>query len=437
MTQPQLNFTPLRAAVCSESSTTLDLIVQITPPAPAQQSNRPPINLGLVIDRSGSMADANKMDYACQAARYAVQQLQGSDRVSIVIFDDAIEVLVPTTPALDKCSITHQIDRIRPGGSTNLHGGWLEGGVQVSHHLKPSQLNRVIVLSDGLANVGETNPDVICSDVHGLAKRGVSTSTMGLGDDYNEDLLEAMAASGDGNYYYIKSPNQLPDIFQTELQGLIATFGHKVSLGIQPANGVELLDVFNDMEKTAHGNYQLPNLMMGNSVQVVLRLKVPPMPHSKPLCQFRLAWDSPDTEARQVVQVPYQLPVVNQAALAEFSFNAEVQQQVAQLIAARAKQEAVLYADAGDLASAYRSLDNAKLDVLEAPNCDSLNLEMAAIDDLMANLDAKDLKSFRKAAKYEAYLRSRRASPEDYEAYQQKKQQKKQGKRRSPESERS
>lgn len=433
MTQPQLNFIPLRAAVCSESSTTLDLIVQITPPAPEHQPNRPPINLGLVIDRSGSMSSANKIDYARQAASYAVQQLQGSDRVSVVIFDDAIEVLVPTTPVLDKRSITHRIDRIQPRGSTNLHGGWLEGGVQVSHHLKPSQLNRVIVLSDGLANVGETNPDVISSDVHGLAQRGVSTSTMGLGDDYNEDLLEAMAASGDGNYYYIESPDQLPDIFQTELQGLMATCGRKVSLGIQPANGVELLDVFNDLEKTPHGNYQLPNLIMGNPFQVVLRLKVPPMKDSRPLCQFRLAWDSPDTEARQVLRVPYQLPVVNKATLEEFPFNAEVQQQVAQLIAARAKQEATRYADAADLASARQSLDQAKMALAQAPACASLDLELAAIDDLAADLDAQDLRSFRKSAKYEAYLRSRGASQKNYEAYQQKRQ----SQRRSPKSERS
>lgn len=153
----------------------------------------------------------------------------------------------------------------------------VEGSLQVSHHLNSEQLNRVILLSDGLANAGETNPDVICSNVHGLMKHGVSTSTMGIGNDFNEDLIEAMAKSGDGNYYYIESPDSLPTIFQAELQGIMATMGSKVSLGIEPSRNIEVLDVFNDLSKTMYGRYKLPNLIMGNEIDVVVRLKIPPI----------------------------------------------------------------------------------------------------------------------------------------------------------------
>src|SRR5262249_46226237 len=158
------------------------------------------------------------------AAVYAVQQLLPDDRVSITVFDDRVQAIVPNTSAEDKGAIVKLVQGVRPGNSTNLHGGWKEGGAQVGQHLLAGGLNRLLLLSDGLANVGETDPDAIATAVNRLAREGVSTTTLGVGDDYNEDLLEAMARSGDGSYYYIESPQQLPDIFQSELKGLMATF---------------------------------------------------------------------------------------------------------------------------------------------------------------------------------------------------------------------
>src|SRR5262249_19875682 len=158
------------------------------------------------------------------------------------------------------------------------------------------------------ANVGETNPDAIATDVNRLARQGVSTTTMGLGDDYNEDLLEAMAQSGDGNYYYIESPKQLADIFQTELQGLMATFGNKVSLGVHPQGDVTVADVLNDLDRLPTGRLKLPNLIAGMPVLVLVRLSVPPMTGERELCRFRLAWDAPKEAGRQKVVSALRLP---------------------------------------------------------------------------------------------------------------------------------
>ncbi|WP_245927429.1 vWA domain-containing protein [Aphanothece hegewaldii] len=263
--KPTITLIPLREVVTSDAYTQLDLIVRIESPQPQEILKRSKLNLGLVIDRSGSM-QGQKMDYARKAAIYAVEQLKESDRVSITIYDNQVEVIVPNTLATNKTQIIEKIKHIHSRGSTNLYEGWLEGGKQVSQKYNNEQLNRVILLSDGLANDGETNPDVICTHVHGLMQHGVSTSTMGIGDDFNEDLMEAMAKSGDGNYYYIESPDSLPTIFQAELQGIIATIGSKVSLGIEPSRNIEVLDVFNDLSKTRYGRYKLPNLIMGNQI---------------------------------------------------------------------------------------------------------------------------------------------------------------------------
>lgn len=403
MKVPQIELIPLRAAVSSDHPSTLDVLVRIAPPTTPDDLKRPALNLGFAIDRSGSMSGQRKIEFARQAVCYAVQQLLASDRVSVTIFDDQVQTLVRSTLAVDKADITRQIERIQPRGSTALHAGWLEGGIQVSQNLNSEQLNRVILLSDGLANVGETNPDAIASDVHGLAKRGVSTTSMGVGNDYNEDLLEAMARSGDGNYYYIESPQQLPDIFQTELQGLMATVGHTVSLGIEPQGDVKVVDVFNDLDRNRQGRYKLPNLVVGNPIEVVVRLRVPAMTvQAADLCYFRLAWNDPQQQHRQKVRAALHLPVVSSAQL-EFPLNPEVQQQVARLMAARAKQEVVRNLDRGDYAAARLSLEAARVQVSAAPVSAKMSMELEAMAALDADLASFDLTRARKKATYQSY----------------------------------
>jgi len=406
MIVPTINLIPLRAAVSSDSPTTLDVLVKIIPPAPEVELKRPTLNIGLVIDRSGSM-QGKKIEYARQAACYAVDQLLATDRVSVTIYDDLVETLVPSTPATDKISITRQIERIHARNSTDLHAGWVQGGVQVSQHLNPEHLNRVILLSDGLANQGQTNPKAIASDVQGLARRGVSTTTMGVGDDYNEDLLEAMAGSGDGNYYYIESPEQLPNIFQMELQGLMATIGRRVTLGIEPQGGVEVADVLNDLEVTRKGRFRLPNLVIGNPFVVVVRLKVPAIAQATDLCYFRLAWDDPEQQERQKIRVPLQLPVVAGADLEKFPFNPEVQQQVALMMSGRAKKEAVQKVDRGEYEVASQLLKDTREQVLKAPNSLLIEQEAQSLIDLDADLQARRLQQYRKRSSYESHVSQR------------------------------
>ncbi|NET60667.1 MAG: VWA domain-containing protein [Symploca sp. SIO2E6] len=413
MKVPEIEFIPLRDAVRSDNTTILDVLVKIIPPEPEANIQRPALNLGLVIDRSGSM-QGKKILYARQAACYAVEQLLPTDRISVTIYDDQVEILVASTLAKDKVEITRQIERIQARNTTALHAGWVEGGVQVSHYFDPEQLNRVILLSDGLANRGETNPDVIASDVKGLAERGVSTTTMGVGDDYNEDLLEAMANSGDGNYYYIESSEQLPEIFQMELQGLMATLGRNVTLGIEPQGEVVLVDVFNDLELTHQGLFKLPNLVLGNPFVVVVRLKVPAIEGKQQadLCHFHLAWDGNEQEERLKLEAMLQLPVLASAELEKFPFNPEVQRQVALMMSARAKQEAVQQVDRGEYEIASQLINDTRQQLLRAPQSPLIEQEAQSLVDLDTDLKARRLQQYRKRSQYEShqYQRSMRQS---------------------------
>jgi len=411
MKKPRIEFVPLRSAISSDSETYLDLLIKIVPPSVETQLNRQALNLGLVIDRSGSM-QGKKIEYARLAASYVVGQLQERDRISVTIYDEIVEVLVPSTPVNYGNEIQKKIATIEPRGWTNLHSGWLEGSLQVSQHLQPQQLNRVLLLSDGLANAGETNPNTISHHVQGLAQRGVSTTTLGVGEDYNEDLMELMAQSGDGNYYFIESPEQLNAIFQAELQGIMATMGQKVSLGIQPGANVVLLDVFNDLDKTEFGRYKLSNLVSGNTLEVVVRLKVPPQYGNKPLCELRLAWNNSESEQRRVLLEEFSLPSVPENIFNQLPLEKEVAQKVAQYLAARGKKEAIKHLDKGEIPQAQSALRDARLQVMSAPSAADLFQEVANLDDLESDLEAQNYKRVRKSASYQSYQR-RHSRPED------------------------
>ncbi|NER38044.1 MAG: VWA domain-containing protein [Oscillatoria sp. SIO1A7] len=407
MKTPQIELIPLRPAVSSESSTVLEVLVRIVPAEVTLDFKRPALNLGLVIDRSGSMADSRKIDYARQAASYAVQQLLATDRVSVTIFDDKIETIVPSKLAADKTNIIRKIDSVEPRNATNLHGGWAEGGKQVRKNLNPEWLNRVILLSDGLANQGQTNPDLIATDVHNLAQKGISTSTMGLGNDFNEDLMAAMANSGDGNYYYIESPQQLPDIFQTELQGLMATTGNTVSLGIEPQAGVEVKEIINKLETNNKGRFKLPNLVAGNPIEIVVRLELPPMEREIILCYFRLAWNDPKQSDRQKMRVGLQLPVATDAELAELPANSEVLQVAMQLQLANAKQKIIQYIDSGDYEAAKETLRSAKEQLVASPELELLQQELEDVEKIEASLSHGNMKFSRKMSQAQSYASSR------------------------------
>lgn len=403
---PIIALVPLKSAVASDRAIELDLVVTIAPPHLETTIQRPALNLGLVLDRSGSMS-GTKLRYAKQAACYAVEQLLPSDRVSVTIFDDEVETLVPSTLASDKATILACINTIRAGRSTALHAGWLQGAAQVSEHLDSDRLNRVLLLSDGLANVGERSPETIGEHVSGLATRKVSTSTLGLGNDYDEDLLATMSTRGDGNFYHVESPQQLPDIFASELQGLMATFGRAVSLGVRSQAGVELLEVWNDCDRTQHGNYMLPNLVSGSAQHVALRLRVPPTASGTNLCGFRLAWDESRSPRRREHRVMLQLPSVRYAEFEALPENPFVREQVALLQAARSRDAAIQQLDRGDYAAASQILLKTQETIRRAPASLATQAETEQLQDLLDDLASGRSKASRKKARFQSLSRRR------------------------------
>lgn len=404
MTQPRIEFIPLKFGVNRDAECILDLIVRVTPPALKDAAARLPANLALVIDRSGSMG-GEKIEYARRAAIEAVGQLGPEDRVSVVAFDDHVEVVTPSTHVRDRAEIARAIERIDLRGSTALHGGWLEGGVQVAAYLRPDTLNRVLVFTDGQANVGETNQDTIATQVCGLQERGVSTSAYGIGRDFNEDLLVAMAQAGDGNFEFISHPSQLPSLLNAELQGLKATFGRRASLGLKPQGGVTVQDVLNDYPVTQFGRLMLPNLIAGRAVTTIVRLKAQATGALQDLLHVRVAWDDSRTAARHEYRSSLRLPSVTAGEFESLPSNSEVLEAVALLLAAREKLEYMRHLDSGDFASARLSSGRARNLVQAAAYSPAAGVELDNLTGLDEALSSGDANLARKRASAQRYGR--------------------------------
>lgn len=356
--QPVIRFRPLRPAVAADQPSCLDLLITVASPElpPELQGRpRPPLNLALVIDRSGSMS-GSKLSYARKAARFLAGELTGRDRLAIVIFDDEVQVVVPSTPVSDPLPFIEAINTIHSGGSTALFDGWLSGATQVANHLEPTALNRVLLLSDGQANEGLTNSAEIAAKVSGLTAKGISTSAFGLGDGFDEDLMGAIASAGDGTLAFIETPGQLADLYASELQGLAGTSGKRVSIGIRTKNGAELVDLLNDLEATGRGNYQLPNLRAGQELNVGVRIQLTAWAPNQEIASVRLAWDAPGISERQTLIEHLTLPVKEAAELAGLDTDPAVAEQLAVLEANRARRQAIEKLDQGDFEAAESTL---------------------------------------------------------------------------------
>jgi Mg-chelatase subunit ChlD len=237
--QVRLSLRPSRAAI-GRMGGGVHLLVRAEPPAPPKRAQRRPVALALVIDRSGSMAGpvsasgreamrglgrpapdtglADKLGYVKAATLRLLDLMRDGDAVALVAFDDAVQVVKPLTVLDDRSrrALTGAVKRLQPGGSTFLEGGLRAGLEQLSSHARERYGCKLVLLSDGEANVGEQRPAVLAEVAAGAAHAGVTTSTLGVGFDYNIALLTSMAEAGNGDFSHIHALEALDDILREE-----------------------------------------------------------------------------------------------------------------------------------------------------------------------------------------------------------------------------
>lgn len=325
---------------------------------------RRPLNLSLVIDRSGSMA-GDKIDYTRQAAQFLVQNLGVNDTLSIVLYNDTVETLLLPEKVQRKDAISQKIAEIKPSGTTNLSSGWLEGCKLVAQNLDNPSVNRVILMSDGLANRGVTDKAQLVTMAQQKFGEGVSTTTMGLGNDFNEDLMMEMASAGGGAFYFIESPEVTPQIFQEELQGLLNVVAQNLVIGIMPSDGVNIAGQLNAYAMKFDGAYttfRLGDVFADEIKALVLEITLPPYTEgAHKILNLRFEYDElreNNTTQHHVVELPVMIRATTQQNAIVVK-NSVVNQNVLLLQAANARKTAVQLADRGAFNEASQILRNA------------------------------------------------------------------------------
>ena len=334
-----ITLTPRRAGLFAGTDNVIDILVRIqAPEAPQDHTTvRPPQAIGLVIDRSGSMS-GRPLEEARRCAEYVVGKLRPSDSVSLVQFDNRVQRLWPAVPLGDGTALREAIAGIHAGGNTHLHGGWREGAGTLAE-VVGSGLKRVILLSDGQANEGLTDSAEIAAQCAEWAGRGITTSTYGLGNSFNEELMVAMARAGGGNHYYGDTAEDLMEPFQQELEllGNLCLRDLRLNVTVQDGFRVEVMNRFAATE----GGWRLPDLAWGAEAWALLKVSMPAgaLPPLGQLCtvlRVAVSGQSLDGEPVQLERAGLSLPVLSPAAFDNLPDDELVTRRLVELAAADA-----------------------------------------------------------------------------------------------------
>jgi Ca-activated chloride channel family protein len=332
------------------SSLKADILLRFRAVIP--ESPRRDLNLSLVIDRSGSMA-GNALFHALKAAESVVEQLSATDILSVVVYDDHVNTVIPPQPVLEQTALTQAIRQVTVGGLTNLSGGWLQGCEYVKTGLDSQKINRVLLLTDGHANVGIRDPQILTTTAQQKAEEGIVTTTLGFAQGFNEDLLIGMARASRGNFYFIQSIDEAAEVFTIELDSLRAVVGQNLQVILELAEGVTLTDTLSltHVEENEQGQillslgeiYEGEDKLLGLSLHLAAN-QLGEMPIMRLHYQADVVQNNLIQKVTGTTEVVAQVSTVEEAALATSS---ETILAISRLKIAKAKENALSLAEQG------------------------------------------------------------------------------------------
>jgi Ca-activated chloride channel family protein len=325
-----------------------------------ESASRPPVNVSLVIDRSGSMTGA-KIEQAKEAAILALSRLSPQDRVSVIAFDHRVQVVVPAGPFENFEEMKRRIEAIGPGGQTAIYAAVRQAGQSVGEGVAPDRVSRVILMSDGQANVGPSSPAELEELGRELGSHGIAVTTIGLGLDYSEELMTRMALASDGNHAFVENPEQLADIFNKEFGDVLSVVGQDVDIEIICPEGVTPLrglgrDVKVDGRRVS---FRLNQIGGKQERYLLIELEVA---KSKAqgggvIADVNVSYLDPKTKARAKIAAQAQVSFSASSEEATRSANASVASDVATQLANERSEKAVLARDEGKVADAKQQLE--------------------------------------------------------------------------------
>ena len=361
-----------------------------------RRSSRPPVNLALVIDRSGSMA-GEKIARAREAALEAVRRLAPDDLVALIVFDTSVQTMVPAQRVGDGRRLEEAIGRIGVAGNTALYGGVSSGAAEVRKHSEDGRyINRVILLSDGIANVGPSSPEELGRLGASLVKEGISVTTIGLGLGFNEDLMTRLAQRSDGNTYFVENSSDLSRIFAAELGDVLNVVARRVVIEIEFPEWVRpICFVGRDgLIRGRKAELTLNQLYGGQEKFALVEVEVSPAQpgDEREIARARVSYDDALNQRATTLTARRSVQFSASRAVVIASADHQVQTDYAANVMAVAKDEAVTLVDTGrreaagallrakakelkKVAEEYRNADVSNLAAAAAPEADRLASE--------------------------------------------------------------
>ncbi|MGD9806264.1 MAG: VWA domain-containing protein [Hyphomicrobiaceae bacterium] len=336
------------------------LRVAVTP-ARRTDAKRALMNVALVIDRSGSMSSQDRMGNARRAASMAVDRLTADDILSVVSYDDRVEVDVPATKVLSRSDVKARIDRLSPRGSTAIHAALLAAANEVRKFKSKGRVNRIVLISDGLANVGPSAPRDFESLGRELASEGITVSTIGLGNGYNEDLMAGLARNADGGHVFVQESADLSAFLAREFDDVAGTTGQEAEIIIKVKSGVRPLRSLG-REARVEGDriiYQVGALYGGVEQVLLAELQIDTSTNAGEamVAEVEVAFTSTETGTRVSANGNALVRFDTDQQASEKSINGSVMRDVATLISRAARDEAIKLRDAGHLEEARAKFD--------------------------------------------------------------------------------
>lgn len=352
----RLRLEPDRGYILRGSPQEVVLKIDLEAAAQRKKTRRTPLNLAVVLDRSGSMTGA-KIEKAKQAAVQLVDRLAPEDYFSLIIYSDSADVVVPSQRVEDKSALKRRINRIEAGGSTALYAGVKSGAAQLEEYISSRRINRIMLLSDGLANVGPSSTRELRRLGTDLARQGIAVTTIGVGDDYNEDLMAGLAEASDANYYYVKDTEKLPQIFAKELGELMTIAAREVRIEIICPEGVHPIGLIGRSERfeDQRATVKLSHLTTGQNRFLFLRCRVEEdVPE---IVRVKVSYADELEGGEQTANAAARIRFTEDEAVASRSINTAIVAEKEFFMTAVRKDEAMAEADAGNLADAAKKLE--------------------------------------------------------------------------------
>ena len=330
-----------RKKVITEDSTdTLDVLLRLRSHEQTSRQ-RTPLAIALVIDRSGSM-NGRKLEEARRCALDILNRMSGRDLVTVVVYDNIVKVALELmTVDAAKVILPAKLEQIHPGGATALHDGWLKGAELLAPLSNKDQMCRVILLSDGQANEGIVDQDQIAEQVRALANAGVTTTTVGIGLDFNEDLMTAIANAGQGNAWYGQRAEDLAESFDAEMSFLSSLDWRAVRVRIH--SDLDTVKVRNDYLLNPTGDWSLPSIATNSEVWMAVSLSMKEVVRAQKngeVLRFTIkAEDADGMQQRFSVSLP-ELKIVDEQTYKNASENELVARRFIEIEAADLQREA-------------------------------------------------------------------------------------------------